>query len=125
MTHTKSHHRLFAALALSLLAGCTTIRYEYFPPATEQGKICVTHCSGVREMCQGNEMQRAQYDRALCEQRSESIFRTCLRQADNRDESKKCHRPACFAHENTWRCDENFRQCFVGCGGTIHAIKEE
>lgn len=113
------------ALAISLtLIGCSTIRYEYFPPTTEHGQICATHCSGIREVCQGNEINRAQSERFACEQRSESIYRSCLRQADNRDEARKCYRPACFAHENTWRCDENYRQCFVGCGGIIHTIKE-
>ena len=120
------NRQLFPVLALSvLLAGCVTTRYEYFPPASDQGRMCVTQCSGVRELCQGNEMQRAQYDRSLCEQRSDATYHSCLRHADNRDEAKKCYRPACFASENTWRCDENYRQCFVGCGGIIHTIKEE
>ncbi len=113
------------ALTLSLiLAGCTTIHYEYVAPTTDQGRICVTQCAGVREMCQGNEINRAQSERYACEQRSESSYRSCMHHAENRDEAKKCHRPACYAHENTWRCDENYRQCFVGCGGIVHAIKE-
>lgn len=107
-----------------LLVACSTTRYEYHPPATEQGRICVTHCAGVREMCQGNEINRAQSERFACEQRSESMYRSCLRKSDNRDESKKCHRAACWANENTWRCDENYRQCFVVCGGSIHMYKE-
>ena len=126
MTCSPKPLRLFGVLALALLlAGCTTIRYEYYPPASDEGRICVTHCAGVREMCQGNEIQRAQYDRALCEQRSDSVYRSCLHQASNKDEAKKCYRPACWTSENTWRCDENYRQCFVGCGGSIRAIKEE
>lgn len=116
---------LITGLALCiLLAACSTTRYEYHPPATEQGRICVTHCAGVREMCQGNEINRAQSERFACEQRSESIYRNCLRQADNRDEAKKCYRSTCWASENTWRCDENYRQCFVVCGGSVHMYKE-
>ena len=126
MTHSKNSTRLFATFVLSLLlGGCATIRYEYLPPATNQGRMCVTQCSGVREMCQGNEMQRAEYDRAICEQRSESSYRSCLHQADNKSEAKKCYRSSCYTSENTWRCDENYRQCFVGCGGIIHTIEEK
>ena len=109
----------------ALLGGCSTIRYEYFPPNTDQGRFCITQCAGVREMCQGNEIQRAQYEQALCKQRNESIYRSCLRHADSKDDAKKCYRQSCFASENTWRCDENYRQCFVGCGGIVNAIEEK
>ena len=117
---------LLVALGLIvLLSGCTTIRYEYYPPNTEQGRFCITQCSGVREMCQGNEIQRAQFDQAMCEQRAESTYRSCLRHADNKDDAKKCYRQSCFSNEDTWRCDENYRQCFVGCGGVVRAIEEK
>ena len=126
MTLHRPRLALMTALTLLLImSACTTIRYEHIPPTTDQGRICVTQCAGVREMCQGNEINRAQSERYACEQRSESSYRNCLHHAENRDQSKKCYRPACYAHENTWRCDENYRQCFVGCGGTIHTIKEE
>jgi hypothetical protein len=114
-----------AITACLLIAGCSTVRYEYFPPASEQGRMCITHCQGIREMCRGNEINRTQSERYACEQRSESVFRNCQRHANSREEAKKCYRPACNVYENTWRCDEDFRQCFVGCGGTINVIKEE
>ena len=117
--------RAMTGLAICIMVvACSTTRYEYHPPATEQGRICVTHCASVREMCQGNEIHRAQAERSACEQRSESIYRACLRQADNRDESRKCYRASCWASENTWRCDENYRQCFVVCGGSVHVFQE-
>ena len=117
---------IISAFALALLlVGCTTIRYDYYPPSSDQGRFCITQCAGVREMCQGNEIQRAQYDQALCERRSESMYRACLRHADSKDEAKRCYRQSCFSHENTWRCDEDYRQCFVNCGGAIQVIEEE
>ena len=120
----KTNKWLGLLVVLLSLIGCKSIHYQYIAPASEQGKICITHCAGVREMCHGNEIQRAQYDQALCEQRSESIYRNCLHHADSKDEAKKCYRPACWSHENTWRCDENYRQCFVSCGGTIHIFEQ-
>ena len=126
MTHAKKQFHFFSTLTLTILfSGCTTIRYEYIPPATDQGRMCISQCSGVREMCQGNEIQRAQYNQALCEQRNESTYRRCLHHADSKDEAKKCYRQSCYSSENTWRCDENYRQCFVSCGGIVHAIKED
>ena len=124
--HNGLMHPIVSALTfVFLLAGCTTTRYDYYPPSTEQGRFCITQCAGVREMCQGNEIQRAQYEQALCERRSESMYRTCLRHADSNDEAKRCYRQSCFSHENTWRCDEDYRQCFVNCGGAIQVIEEE
>ena len=114
---------LFALVAL--LAGCTSIRYEYFPPNTDQGRFCITQCAGIREMCLGNEIQRAQYDQAICEQRAESQYRSCLRHADSKKEAKQCYRHSCYSSENTWRCDEDYRRCFVNCGGVINIIEEK
>ncbi len=126
MKHFQNGNSLFVALVLTvLLGGCTTIRYEYYPPNTEQGRFCITQCAGVREMCQGNEIQRAQFDQAMCEQRADSMYHSCLRHADNKDDAKKCYRQSCFSNEDTWRCDENYRQCFVGCGGVVRAIEEK
>lgn len=114
----------FTAVALALLAlsGCTTTRYEYVLPATEHGRICITQCAGVQETCRGNEMQRAQWEKAGCERRNESTYRACISRADSKDDVKKCdkHRGYCSANENTWRCEEDYRQCFVNCGGRIY-----
>lgn len=126
MTQSTTRYRLFATLLLALLfSGCTTIRYEYFPPSTEQGRYCTTQCAAIKDSCQGNEISRADAERYACEQRSEYQYHDCLRHARNDAEAKRCFRPACHSYPNTWRCDENYRQCFVGCGGIVHTIKEE
>ena len=39
--------------ALFLISACETVRYEYTPPATVEGKQCVVQCASVREMCRG------------------------------------------------------------------------
>ena len=94
MKSLKNWPAMMAAIAASLLiSGCSTVRYEYFPPASEQGRMCITHCQGIREVCRGNEINRTQSERHACEQRSESVFRNCQRHANNRDEAKKCYRP--------------------------------
>lgn len=43
---------MMAAIAACLLiAGCSTVRYEYFPQASEQGRMCITQRQGIREVC--------------------------------------------------------------------------
>ncbi|MFZ2973722.1 MAG: hypothetical protein WA049_13875 [Ferribacterium limneticum] len=118
--------RLFGvALSILLVTGCVTTRYEYAAPRTEQGRHCTTQCSAIKEACQDNEISRAQYEFNSCQQRSDYQYHDCLRHARSDDEAKKCFRQACWNNPNTWRCDENYRQCFTGCGGTVHTIKEE
>ncbi|AXS79451.1 hypothetical protein [Dechloromonas sp. HYN0024] len=112
-------------LGLLLVTGCVTTRYEYMAPHTEQGRYCATQCASIKEACQSNEISRAQAEQYNCQQRSEYRYHDCLHHARSEDEAKRCFRPACWNNPNTWRCDENYRQCFVGCGGTVRTIKEE
>ena len=115
--------RTTAAALSVLIASCSSVRYEYTPPASEMGRLCVTQCQGNAETCRGTEINRVASERYLCEQRSEDVFRSCQRNAANKDEAKDCYRPACSVYENYWRCDEGYRQCFTGCGGTVQQFK--
>jgi hypothetical protein len=108
-----------------LVSGCVTTRYEFMAPPTEEGRFCTTQCASVQEGCQSNEINRAQNERYACEQRSEYQYHSCQRHARSDDEARKCFRTACFSNPNTWRCNENYRQCFVGCGGTVQTIREQ
>lgn len=103
------------------------MHYEYYPPATEAGRQCVVQCSGVREMCISNENFRAQNDRAACEQRNHRNYQQCMRHADDKDEAKACARTqqSCYVSANTYRCDENYRSCYVTCGGRIEVIQDK
>jgi hypothetical protein len=116
----------FAFIFVILLAGCTSIRYEYQPPSSEAGLQCVTQCAHIREMCVTNESYRAQNDASACEQRNRWNYQQCLRRARNKDEASRCGlgQQMCWANANTYRCDEYYRTCFTGCGGRIEAIKQ-
>ena len=118
--------RIFiATVSLLLITGCTTTRYEYVVPPTDHGRYCATQCAAIKDSCQGNEINRAQYEYNSCQHRSEYQYHDCLHHARSDDEAKRCLRQACWNNPNTWRCDENYRQCFVGCGGIVHTINEE
>jgi hypothetical protein len=111
---------LMIASLVTLLAACTTTTYEFVVPASESGKICITQCAGIREQCRGNEMQRAQSDKAFCERNAESGYRACLATAaSNKTDPGKCHRQSCYASENHYRCESEYQQCFVNCGGQV------
>ncbi len=110
-----------------ILAGCSFIRYEYHPPATEAGRQCVVQCSAIREMCISNENNRAQNERAACEQRNHWNYQQCMRRADDKDDAKACARaqPMCWGNANIFRCEENYRSCYVNCGGKINIIEDK
>lgn len=115
----------FAALLLTL-AGCETVEYQYRAPATEQGRMCVTQCAGIKEMCHGNEMQRAEAERATCERNSSRNYRACMSKARSKDEMQNCEKrkDSCFVSENTYRCEVDYRACYVNCGGAITEIRK-
>lgn len=127
-----SHLRLITLLcsliASLLLGACETVRYDLVPPASEGGRYCVTQCAGIKETCRGNEINRAAAEKASCEHQQERIYRECRARANgNRDQEKECdkHRSSCWASERTWRCDEDYRQCFANCGGRVNKVIEK
>ncbi|MBI1889452.1 MAG: hypothetical protein HYS18_02270 [Burkholderiales bacterium] len=121
--------RFLGLLALLLLSACETIRYEYRPPVTDQGRMCITQCAAIKETCRGNEIQRAQREKASCERSNESHFRACLAKASGKEEVKACEKDhdkrSCWGLESTYRCEEDYRTCFVNCGGAIIVHKEK
>ena len=112
--------------AAVLLSGCETVRYEMRPPASDAGRACVTQCAGIREVCRGNEIRRAASERNACERRADQSLIACLNRADNEDKKKQCHRnkPGCYVSENQERCEQDYRACYVQCGGTVTRIVE-
>lgn len=119
---------LVALLGLLLLAGCQTVRYEYYPPTSDNGRYCVTQCSAIRESCEGNEANRASMEKVACERQKDHEYRECrARAGGNRDKEKECdkNRGSCWISPNNARCETNYRECYVNCGGRIVKIVED
>jgi hypothetical protein len=118
--------RLTGFVALILLVGCETIHYDYYPPASDQGRMCVTQCGAIKEICKGNEIQRAQSEKEICERSNASNYRACMRNAKNKDQQKSCdsQKRHCWASENFYACEADYRRCYVNCGGNIREYKE-
>ena len=126
-TTSRLLRRFCVVAGLLLLTGCSFVRYEYHPPSTDGGRQCVAQCSIAREVCVGNENQRAANERQVCEQQNRWNYQNCIRRAKDKDDARSCSRyqNSCWASPNTYRCDENYRSCFVSCGGHINVIKEQ
>lgn len=117
---------LAAALCALLLGACVTTHYEFIQPESEQGKACITGCGNARDICRSRESQQALWDQMRCEQQNNFAVRRCLAVAGNRDEAGRCgiYRQICWAHQNTYSCEVDYRQCFVKCGGQIRTYEE-
>jgi hypothetical protein len=113
-------------IASLLLSGCQTIRYELHPPVTEMGRVCVTQCAAIRESCRGNKILRARSEKAECEHEAERSLRACLSTADSKERRADCEKkkPGCWSHEDDARCEDEYRACYVQCGGTVLKIVE-
>lgn len=114
--------------ALFLVCACETVRYEYTPPATVEGKQCVVQCASVREMCRGNENQRAAYKEQSCEQRSDANYYVCMNSTrHNKELQAQCmkKREYCSEYPDVSHCNDEYNQCFSVCGGSVQRIIEK
>ena len=113
---------LLSLLAVIAMTGCESIRYRMVPPPSEAGRLCITQCAGIREMCIGQERQQANYEQEQCERRDDNDFSSCMRKAKgDRDREKKCerNRSYCGSNADTERCEVDYRGCYSNCGGRV------
>lgn len=100
-----------------ILGACgPQIVYEYTPPATPEGRMCVAQCLNGRN---------------LCEQMAESTHRHCQMNYDlalqnynacEANKGKNCIRPSLCPSAFDARCQSNYRDCFTLCGGQVKAV---
>ena len=107
----------FGLLALLLaLTGCgPRIVYDLTPPETPEGRACTVQCQSSAALCrqmQQNVDQQCQNNYTLMLQN----YQAC------RDSgSDRCVLPSSCTSGSTAVCDQNFRECFAACGGTVTA----
>lgn len=102
------------------LTGCATT-YEFVPPTTEAGRLCVTQCAAVRESCVANAQAQANREFERCERASDQEFTRCLILADTKEKKAACdkRRRYCGEFVNDEPCEERYRSCFQVCGGRV------
>lgn len=115
-------------LAVLMLGGCTTVRTEFVPPASEQGRMCLTQCGATKERCVGHQQRQAESERFSCEDRRENEYRACLHQAGrDRDRQHECDkkRHYCSTYVSTTRCESDYELCYANCGGKVIKTEEK
>jgi len=118
--------RIFLAVLAALLGGCATTHYDLKAPESDPGRYCVTQCAAIKETCNGNEIRRANAEKAGCEKSNGVVFAACAAKSTTKDQEKECekHRKYCWSSPDTDRCDGEYRSCFVNCGGSVHEYTE-
>lgn len=90
MPNTRLAFTLLFAAALIILAGCTTMHYDFKAPDTDQGRYCVTQCAGIKEACNGNEIHRANSEKTSCERSNDTVHMACMGKSANKEQEKEC-----------------------------------
>ena len=113
----------FALIAAMLLAACGPIyetQYDYIPPHNRGGQVCLEQCNTSKAQCRTIAGQQAENERLHCELDANADYEHCQGSATNHAEADKCTRRSCAAPTaNSGPCDEDFRICYAGCGGTV------
>ncbi len=113
--------KITALLALSLSA-CGPIydtRYSFIPPESQVGRACIYQCENGRQSCL--QLEQIKYDNCLDRSRYEQ--ERCQNQLEWEGKKEKwydCLGESCS--NDTDRCDQNYRSCYLSCGGDV---KEE
>ena len=119
---------LFALLLLAqvfLLSACGPVyrtTYQYVPPESDAGKLCITQCENNKIQCAQLEQMRY----SSCQQQSDFSYHLCRSRREfryNHKGHRKCVRNCyCYhrnCYQNTNACESNYRSCYEACGGTI------
>jgi hypothetical protein len=93
--------------------------YNFEPPKSENGRVCIYQCENGRMQC--GQLEQMRLDN--CNARSESQRYSCeqdIRYRLNRSPKwYECGGESCS--DETSRCDEQYRACFQACGGRVIA----
>mgnify|MGYP000884198225 CR=1 FL=1 len=110
------------AAALLVLSGCMT-QYTYTPPTSPQGQRCVAQCSQQQQECKARENDRVAYEQPRCEHDADIEYTACLVYSKGDKDKNACTRKSCYMSPSYYGCEEDFRQCFQVCGGTVGVMK--
>ncbi len=105
-----------------ILSGCVT-QYSYTPPTTPQGQQCVAKCERQQQACKIREDERVAIEKPQCERDADVEYIACLKYAKTEKDKDACYRSSCYVSPNYYACDNDFRQCFQVCGGTVGVLK--
>ncbi len=103
-------------IALAGLTGCgPQIVYDFVPPESREGRICATQCQNAATNCR----QMKQMVNQQCQNNYNAMqqnYNACKESG-----AKHCVSPTPCPYNSTSECDQNYRECFAACGGTVIA----
>lgn len=101
--------------------------YDYKPMKNATSKRCANDCIALKQDCQSIALQ----DYNSCQTRAEIAYQSCEDRkyfGYNKKgeweclENCYCFRESCS--ENSARCEESYKECYVNCGGTVVATTQ-
>ena len=117
----------FFAITLFALSNCFgpvyETRYTYDPPVTTEGRMCVNQCQQMSTICKQNcklNLQQCETNALLQAQieYQNYVNRRNLAGKSIKRTIESFRRP-CYDNGCSNECDQNFRFCFMNCGGQI------
>ena len=97
--------RIFLLATLFMATSCFgssyETRYAYGPPTTPEGRMCVNQCQQMSTMGKQNYVNAQQAKGLLINKTVDNFKRPCY--------NNSCEQ----------ECDQNFRFCFMNCGGQV------
>ena len=118
-------NKLFALAAALTIAACGPVyetQYDYIPPHDRGAQGCLAQCNANKSQCRTTQSTQAENERLRCELDARQEYDHCQGRAVNGAERDKCTQRSCSAPSaNSAQCDEDFRICYAGCGGTVES----
>jgi hypothetical protein len=112
-------------LGVGMLTGCGPIyqtKYDYMPPRSSTGMMCVAQCQQGKSTCE--QMCQLRNDNCRTQARQDAIYRYEIykqarqdrgrapkKEVGDFDSSNSCNIPC--------RCESSFRACYAACGGQV------
>ncbi len=101
--------------SIIMLSACTTISYQFVPPSTQAGRMCLNECLRYKSKCKNNcEMKDMQ-------QQSLNIMTNAV--ANNKNNYYTSP-----SYYNNYQCisdcEEDYRSCYENCGGQVIRVEQ-
>lgn len=119
-----------ALLLVALLSSCQPVYktgYNLTPPASAEGRLCVSQCQNSKLLCE--QAGRSERDACLADERADAERRYADYRVERVKKGKKIERTLSSfdtsyrcgysSKRYTERCEPDFVGCFATCGGGV------
>lgn len=115
----------FTMLMVWALSACSPIyqtNYDYEPPSSKMGKVCIAQCIQSKSMCQ--QMCKMREDNCRVRAHEDAIvqyenYRDQQRRIDGEIKKSVSDFDRGYACSETCDCTNAFNECYGACGGQV------